>query len=241
MTVVPLPTCTVNPDPTRILFNLVNNILPEVASDIRYADPTPNTLWTSNGSGVLSSVNTGFGDAMELISTQTASTSASVSFTSGLTSTYKEYVFEFIDIHPSATSAEFKFQVNASDDTGGGFDTSLIASSHFYVAHNESGGNEGPSYQGSYDVANAASFQPFGENVGGENDESLAGELHLFNPASTTYVKNFHARVHHYRSDNRALTGFTAGYINDTTAIVEVQFKMSTGTFDGKIKLYGIK
>jgi hypothetical protein len=38
--------------------------------------------------------------ALTLLSTQTASSSASIEFTSGIDSTYDSYVFKFIDIHP---------------------------------------------------------------------------------------------------------------------------------------------
>jgi hypothetical protein len=39
--------------------------------------------------------------SMNLISTQTASSSSTISFTSGIDSTYDEYVFKFYDIHPA--------------------------------------------------------------------------------------------------------------------------------------------
>ena len=42
------------------------------------------------------------GGSMNLISTQTASGSANLSFTSGIDSTYDEYVFKFINIHPAS-------------------------------------------------------------------------------------------------------------------------------------------
>ena len=181
-----------------------------------------------------------------LIKTQTASNSTSLDFVDGtsdvvLDSTYDEYMFVFTDINPATDEVSFGFQVNPTDDAGGGYDTSLITSTHFYAAHGEGDEVEGPSYSTTYDLAQSANFQPMGEGVGGENDESCAGILHLFNPSSTTYVKHFYSTVHHYRSDNRALIGYTAGYINDTTAIDEIQFKMNTGNIDaGVIQLFGI-
>jgi hypothetical protein len=41
------------------------------------------------------------GDGITLISSQTASASASLSFTTGIDSTYRTYLFKFINIHPS--------------------------------------------------------------------------------------------------------------------------------------------
>jgi hypothetical protein len=55
------------------------------------------------------------GGGLNLISTQTASSSASINFTSGLDSTYKHYVFKFYNFHPQNNAVRLKF--NGSDDT----------------------------------------------------------------------------------------------------------------------------
>jgi len=73
-------------------------------------DAGGNAIWTSNGSGVLSGVNSAFGSAQVLILSQTVSNQASISFTSGIDSTYKEYVFEFININPVTDGVDFTFQ-----------------------------------------------------------------------------------------------------------------------------------
>ena len=72
------------------------------------------TIFTSDGSGTLSSVNSGFGSAQVLLSTQTADDDASISFTSGIDATYKEYVFEFITLH--SASPQGMLLVNFSSD-----------------------------------------------------------------------------------------------------------------------------
>jgi hypothetical protein len=59
------------------------------------------------------------GGALNLISTQTASSSSTISFTSGIDSTYDEYVFKFYDIHPATNSANLTF--NGSSDTGSNY------------------------------------------------------------------------------------------------------------------------
>jgi hypothetical protein len=48
---------------------------------------------------------------MTLISSQTASGSASISFTSGIDSTYPIYKFEFINIHPATDGVYFQFNL----------------------------------------------------------------------------------------------------------------------------------
>ena len=47
--------------------------------------------------------------ALVLLATETASSSATISFTSGIDSTYDEYVFKFINIHPDGNN---RFQFN---------------------------------------------------------------------------------------------------------------------------------
>ena len=53
------------------------------------------------------------GGALNLISTQTASSSSTIDFTSGIDSTYKEYIFKFYDIHPATDNVDFKFNMSA--------------------------------------------------------------------------------------------------------------------------------
>ena len=201
-------------------------------------DAGGNTIFTSDGSGNLSSVNSGFGSAQVLLSTQTASDSASLSFTSGIDSTYKEYVFEFVDINPATDDVEFSFQGNS---VGGSGYNETITSTYFYALHDEADSQTGLTYGTADDQAQGTTFQAVADAIGNGADECCAGELHLFNPSSTTYVKNFYSRVQMYHTGNMSVDRYAAGYMNTTSAIDEIQFKMSSGNFDGKIKMYGIK
>ena len=74
---------------------------------IKYAS-APNTLFTSNGSGVLSGVNAGFGGTKILLSTTTVSSAvATIDFTTGIDDTYMEYIFYFINMHPATDNGLF--------------------------------------------------------------------------------------------------------------------------------------
>jgi len=74
-----------------------------------------------------------------------------------------------------------------------------------------------------------------------DNDASNSGYLHLFNPSSTTYVKHFMAVNQCMQSTPFSIEAFAGGYINSTSAINAVRFKMSSGNIDdGIIKLYGV-
>jgi hypothetical protein len=175
---------------------------------------------------------------MTLISEQTASASASISFTSGIDSTYPIYKFEFINMHPATNNVGFSVNFR---DGGTNYDaTKTTTAFRAYNAEN----NEGAAleYETGRDLAQSTSAQKLTTSTGNDNDKSVSGTLHLFNPSSTTFVKNFIAQVSTLSSDNYNYNNFTAGYCNVTVAIDGVQFTMSSGNIDsGTIKLYGIK
>ncbi len=199
-------------------------------------DSGGNTLWTSDGSGNLSSVNTALKGNMVLLSTQTASNAASVSFTSGIDSTYKLYIFKFIDINPSTDNQRLEFQVNASGQTGY---NEVITSTIFYARHSEADTNAQLTYYTGGDQAQGTAYQNIGW-ISDHADHSLVGDLRLFNPSSTTYVKHFSARTTWNNDTDGLMDGFIGGYINTTSAITEISFKVASGTFDGTIKMYGL-
>jgi hypothetical protein len=177
------------------------------------------------------------GGSMVLLSTQTASGDASISFTTGIDSTYKEYMFIFNNIHP-ASQSNFTFQVNASGETGF---NETITSTVFRARHFESGASAAIDYITSTDQAQGTSYQAIVEQIATGNDESCSGTLHLFNPSDTTYVKHFITNLSAYMDGNTSHNYFTAGYINTTSAITEIDFKMSTGNIDdGTIQMFGI-
>jgi hypothetical protein len=173
-----------------------------------------------------------------LLSTQTASNSATISFTSDITSTYGEYIFRFYNLNPVTDGTYFGFQANATDSTS--YDETMTTT-QYYARHREDDSSTAFVYHDSFDQAQGTAFQNISVGIGNGGDESSSGELHLFNPASTTYVKHFHSRFNLYHSNNQSIDQFTAGYINTTTAIDDIQFKMDSGNFDGKIKMWGVK
>nr|BAR15772.1 hypothetical protein [uncultured Mediterranean phage uvMED] len=178
------------------------------------------------------------GGAMTLISTQTASSSSTISFTSGIDSTYDEYVFKFYDIHPSA-DITFGFQVDTGTNTNY---NQTITSTTFRAYHNEAGGSTSLGYASGDDQAQGTAMQPIAL-ISTSNDDSASGTLQLFAPSSSTFVKHFIANSNGVKALSGQFTYnmFTAGYINTTTAITRVQFKTSSGNIDsGVIKLYGV-
>jgi len=175
------------------------------------------------------------------IKTLTASSSATLSFVHGtdgvvLDSTYPIYKFEFINIHP-ASSSSFTFQGDTGTNTNY---NQTITSTYFYAGHQESGGVASLSYNNDQDQAQGTAFQRIGV-VGNDNDSNISGQLKIFSPSSSVFVKHFIANTNQ-NNGATAQEEFIAGYFNTTTALTRFQFKMSSGNIDsGKIKLYGIK
>jgi len=176
--------------------------------------------------------------SLTFISKQTASSSATISFTSGIDSTYKEYIFFFNNIHPATNFTHLSFQANA---VGGSGYNETITSTMFVANHKEDDSSTSLSYEGDGDLAQGTGFQSIIHAIGNGNDECGSGYLHIFNPSSTTFVKHFIANTNTYTDDDRSQNNFSAGYINTTSAIDEIQFKMSSGNIDsGDILLFGL-
>jgi hypothetical protein len=196
------------------------------------ASLTNNSI--ANVTAYNASVATG---GMKLISSQTASNSASISFTTGIDSTYKEYQFYFIDINPATDSVRFTF--NLSTNSGSTYVVTKTTTS-FASYHDEADTATNLGYQSGFDLAQSTAFQRLSDNIGNGADESLAGSMSLFNPSSTVYVKHFIASTNTYEAGNYSSNYYYAGYGNTTSAVNAVQFKMDSGNFDGTILMFGI-
>jgi hypothetical protein len=178
-------------------------------------------------------------DGITFISSQTASASATISFTTGINSTYKAYKFVFSNIHPATDGANFSF--NLSTDSGSNYNVTKT-STHFQAYHLENGTESGTLYQTSVDLAQSTDFQALSNALGNDNDQSTSGTLTIFNPASTVYVKHFISTMNNTHSADYQTNYFIAGYGNTTSAVNAIQFKFSSGNIDaGTIYLYGIK
>ena len=182
--------------------------------------------------------------ALTHIKTLTASSSGTLTFHHGasgviLDSTYKEYMFEFINIHPSANDSYFTFQANAVGESG--FNETITSTMFRAYNKEDSSANALVYEEGDYDLSQATGFQVLNDSVGTDTDQSTCGRLNIFNPSSTTFAKHFMYTGVENAADNKVQNTFTAGYFNTTAALDEFQFKMNTGNMDtGSIKLYGI-
>jgi hypothetical protein len=199
----------------------------------------PAGITNASVADVTSFANAAAAGTLILLSTQTASSSANISFTTGLNSTYDEYQFHFINMHPATDAANFTF--NMSTDSGSNYNVTKTTTV-FRAYHFESDSATELAYETTEDLAQSTAFQILTPIVGNDNDQQCSGVLTLFNPASTTYVKHFISRgvissFHDLTTDHNV-----AGYCNTTSAVNAVRFQFSSGNIDdGIIKLYGVK
>ncbi len=178
------------------------------------------------------------GGALNLISTQTASSSSTISFTSGIDDTYDSYVFKFYDIHPATNTANFTF--NLSTDSGSNYNVTKTTT-WFQAYHKEDDSGAGLGYETGQALAQSTAFQVINYGLGTDNDENCSGTLQLFSPSSSVFVKHFIATTNNSEASGYSVNGFMAGYGNTTSAVNAVQSKMSSGNIDsGVIKLYGV-
>ena len=211
---------------SKVNFNSMN-VTPAASKAIKF---------NSNNNGL----ETGdLGGQLILLETQTLSSAAStVSFTSNIDSTYNSYIFRFYDVHPATNSQNFTFQTDTGTNTNY---NQTVTGTFFYADHSEGDASNGVAYNGGRDTEQATGFIQIAQEVGNDNDQSCAGTLELFNPASTTFTKHFMARTSCYLGGDFAQDTFLSGYFNTTTAITRLQFKFASFNIDaGTFKMYGV-
>jgi len=194
----------------------------------------------SNGTTILDNgaFSVGLG-SLVLISEQTASSSSSISFTSGIDSTYPIYKFEFINIH--AGTIDSRLLLKGSTNSGSSYGVTKTTTA-FQSAHAENDSYADIVYMTTGDLVQSTDGQRLiTQGMGNNSDDNFCGEMFLFNPSSTTFVKHFIIRTIQNDKNPNANDSFVAGYFNTTSSINAIQFVQTSGNFDGTIKLYGIK
>jgi hypothetical protein len=182
----------------------------------------------------ITSLPVALGD-MVLVSSATASSSASIEFTLG---NYKEYQFYFVNIHATTSGDEFQF--NLSTDNGSNYNVTKTSTA-FESYHLENDGGAGLVYQTAGDHAQGTGDQQLYRNMSTDNDGCFSGYLTLFNPSSTTYVKHWVSRGNGFNVTPTSIDWYSAGYANTTSALTNIIFRLSSGNIDaGTILMYGI-
>ena len=209
---------------SKVNFNSMN-VTPSASKAIKF---------NSNNNGLEAA---DVGGNLILLSTQTASSSSTISFTSNIDSTYKEYIFKFYDLNPGTDASYFQFQADTGTNTSY---NQTMTTTWFNSYHNEADSGTNLGYSTGDDQAQGTSFQSITGLIGNGADESGAGILHIFDPSNSTFVKNYMSRMQYLDRNDASIEIYSAGYFNTATALTRFQFKFHQGNFDGVIKLYGV-
>ena len=194
----------------------------------------PLTKLNNKAVANVTSIPVALGD-MVLVSSATASSSASIEFSLG---NYKEYKFFFVNMHPANDGVNFTF--NLSTDSGSNYNVTKTTTA-FWSIHDEADTTTQLIYKTDRDLAQSTAFQPLDGQLDNANDASSSGTLTLFNPSSTTYVKHFISNCNNLGDGDYSIQNFVAGYANTISALTNIKFQMSSGNIDaGTILMYGI-
>jgi hypothetical protein len=200
---------------------------------------------TSNGvSPAIPSYQAGGGGGggsggLVLLEQHTASAAASLNFTTFISSTYDDFVFDLVGINPATNGAKLLMRVG----TGGGptYDSSGIYNYAFIYVHLVSAADTG-----SHGGTNATGISFFDDGGSGglnsSNAPALNGTARLFDPQNASAKKSISFDVvaaYSGSSDRYHATG--GGVYNSNTALTAVQFLMSSGNIaSGTIRVYGV-
>jgi len=192
----------------------------------------------SNGTTIFDNGVVNAGGSMTFISKATASASASIEFTSGIDSTYKEYIFYFVNMHPASDAGNFEF--NLSTDNGSNYNVTKTTT-YFRAFHSEGGAGGVLQYESGYDLAQGTGMARLSHDTGADADQNLCGYFHLFNPSSTTFVKHFISNIQFNNPSDYSMNTYIAGYGNTTNSINGIKFQFHNTNIDsGEILLFGV-
>ena len=201
-------------------------------------DAGGNTLFASNGSGTLSSVNSAFsGGGPKLIQTLTASNDANLVFTdTQLTSTYKLYLIKFIQISPANNDVDFRVGFSA----GGG--TPNLSTSNLMNWYGFASGNDfGAVGAWNRDSSTTPAYITLATmNNSTETGANLSGEMKLYSPAGVKQ-KMWSTQVPNIKVGVKMEMVSWGGMAETASPLTAVTFDFSAGNIaSGEIKLYGV-
>lgn len=171
--------------------------------------------------------------ALVLISTLSASGSASLNFPSVFSATYDEYIIEFINVVPSTNGASLRQRVTS--DNGSTYDSGT----HYNYVQRFSGSTFGSTTE----QLSQTSFFLGGQLSATASLGGLNGHATMFNPVQTSAVKWLELETRFKASNDSHYYEVTVAGDWETsgTALTGIQFLMDSGNIaSGTIRIYGV-
>jgi hypothetical protein len=212
------------------------------AGGIGYGDGTELAFTTAGTSGQLLQSNgasapswvTASSSALVFISSATASSSASISFT-GLSSTYAVYVVELVSVVPASGSYLY---MRTSSNNGSSYDTSGYAYSHLGTLSLNAGVNVDSSF-GAIGYISVTNNQSTISTTASNSGQS--GFVYIINPAASNFTQVLISETHCTSSTNVSQS-HGSGIRASTSPVNAIQFYMDdlNNIASGTFRLYGI-
>lgn len=184
------------------------------------------------------SCGTGAGSSLGgfvLIESHTASSSATLDFTTCISSTYDEYEIKLLNVVPATNTAILSMRM--STDGGSTYDTSNLYSFDLYAFRAAGSANYGGTAQNTINLIYAQS-----DGVSSNTSWGVVGHVSLYSPGSTSVYKQIEGQVRYLESSVPARLGaVVTGAYESTTAVNAFRFLFSTGNIaSGIIRCYGL-
>ena len=212
-----------------------NKISPGSGTAMTWGDSGDTFTIPSGATMTNNGTATGFGDIV-LLGTQTASSSASLSFTS-VSASYKVLRFSWAYMNPATDATNLEFQ--ASTDNGSTYALTINSGAMRGYMPTPSGSGT-MSYQSGSAQWGGTSYQHAGINVGNASGRGAYGEMLIYNNGSSTVKKDFAITGAGIYSDAAPFLILVTGLIDTTSPLDAFSFKYSSGNIAvGRIKLWG--
>jgi hypothetical protein len=172
--------------------------------------------------------------AMVFLGSATASTSATLDFTSLITSSYDYYIFYFKDLKPATDDVDF--WVRTSTNNGSSYDSGVT---NYNTSRMVASNTGSPSASAS---GQSSSFVLTTDGVGNAAAEGISGEFCLFSPLGGVLNKGMSFKVTYQNNTTTQLVGYGMGFRDAVADIDAVRFMFASGNItSGTIYMYGVK
>ena len=156
---------------------------------------------------------------------------------------YDVFMFQFINIHSNTNDVQFRFASSVADDYNWAV---------YWNMHQEEDGTDGAhEYVDAHDTLlnTNTPYATIAYKMGSVGDESLSGYLTMFGlheEVPRQQSKVWISKTSHHAEDNYHRYTQNSGRIihdgdNSNDSVDQIDFSMSSGTFDGTIRLFGMK
>ena len=179
--------------------------------------------WQPGGSGG--------GGGLVLLESHAASSSGELDFTSWYSTSYDDYLIEFVNMIPGSNSVDLQIQL--STDGGATYQSSGYVAGLSYTGTTAA--------TGSSSVGGGAAMQLTVAGISNAATGGLCGALKLFSPGSAALHKIFRGETGYYAPDANFYANVNIGAWKATTAVNALRVLMSSGNIaSGTVRIYGL-